>query len=57
MRAAVGDIDAFCVALVPEPCTDDTLLVLSVHGKGVEIGPEVLREATARASTAKGGNR
>lgn len=54
---AAGDIDAFYDALVPVPCTDTTLQVLPVDGKGVVIRPEALREATARAAAAKGGNR
>lgn len=54
--AAAGDIDAFYDALVPAPCTDTTLLVISVDGKGIVIRPEALREATAKAAAAKGGN-
>ncbi|MDX2696511.1 hypothetical protein [Streptomyces ipomoeae] len=53
---AAGDIDAFCDALVPAPCTDTTPLILSVDGKGVVIRPEALREDTAKAAAAKGGN-
>jgi hypothetical protein len=55
--AAAADIDAYYRALVPEPCTDATLLVLSTDGKGVVIRPEALREATAKAAAAKRGNR
>ncbi|WP_374106736.1 ISKra4 family transposase [Kitasatospora aureofaciens] len=55
--AAAADIDAFYQALVPEPCTDATLLVLSTDGKGVVIRPEALREATAKAAAAKSGNK
>ena len=55
--AAAADIDAFYQALVPEPCTDATLLVLSTDGKGVVIRPEALREATAKAAAAKNGNK
>ncbi|WP_436846894.1 ISKra4 family transposase [Streptomyces atratus] len=54
---AAADIDAFYQALVPEPCTDATLLVLSTDGKGVVIRPEALREATAKAAAAKNGNK
>jgi hypothetical protein len=54
---AAGDIDAFYDALVPAPCTTETLQVLSVDGTGVVIRPEALREATARAAAAKGGNK
>jgi hypothetical protein len=55
--AAAGDIDAFYQALVPEPCTNTTLLVLSADGKGVVIRPQALRESTAKAAAAKGGNK
>lgn len=55
--AAAADIDAFYQALVPEPCTDATLLVLSTDGKDVVIRPEALRETTARAAAAKNGNK
>jgi hypothetical protein len=55
--AAAGDIDAFYDALVPAPCTAATLLVISTDGKGVVIRPEALREATAKAAAAKGGNK
>jgi hypothetical protein len=54
---AAGDIDAFYDALVPAPCTNTTVQVLSVDGKGVVIRPEALREATAKAAAAKGGNK
>lgn len=50
------DIDAFYDALVPAPCTDATPLILSVDGKGVVIRREALREDTAKAAAAKGGN-
>ncbi|MFB7601174.1 ISKra4 family transposase [Streptomyces sp. NPDC056160] len=53
---AAADIDAFYDALVPAPCTDTTPLILSVDGKGVVIRPEALREDTAKAAAAKGGN-
>jgi hypothetical protein len=54
--SAAADIDAFYDALVPAACTDTTPLILSVDGKGVGIRPEALREDTARAAAAKGGN-
>lgn len=54
---AAADIDSFYDALVPAPCTNATLLVLSVDGKGVVIRPDALREATAKAAAAKGGNK
>ncbi|MEV6942771.1 hypothetical protein AB0N07_12375 [Streptomyces sp. NPDC051172] len=53
---AAADIDDFYDAIVPAPCTDATTLVISVDGKGVVIRPEALREATAKAASAKGGN-
>ncbi|MGW3661534.1 hypothetical protein ACWD6R_40675, partial [Streptomyces sp. NPDC005151] len=40
---AAADIDSFYAALVPAPCTNVTLLVLSVDGKGVVIRPDALR--------------
>ena len=55
--AAAADIDAYYRHLVPEPCTDATLLVLSTDGKGVVIRPEALSEATAKAAAAKKGNK
>lgn len=54
--SAAADIDAFYDALVPAPCTDTTPLILSVDGKGMMMRPEALREDTARAAAAKGGN-
>jgi hypothetical protein len=53
---AAGDIDAFYTDHCPMPCTDGTLLVLTVDGKGVVMRPEALREETAKAAAAKGGN-
>ncbi len=52
--AAASDIDAFYQAAAPQPATDDTLLVLSVDGKGVVMRPEALREPTRKAAAAKG---
>jgi hypothetical protein len=52
--AAATDIDAFYQAVAPQPCTDATVLVVSVDGKGVVMRPEALREATLKASVAKG---
>jgi hypothetical protein len=54
--AAAADIDAFYRAVVPQPCSDATVLVLSVDGKGVVMRPEALREATVKAAQAKGAN-
>jgi hypothetical protein len=55
--AAATDIDAFYAAVVPQPATDDTLLVCSVDGKGVVMRPEALRAETRKAAAAKGANR
>jgi hypothetical protein len=55
--AAASDIDAFYASSVPQPATDDTLLVLSVHGKGVVMRPEALRAETRKAAAAKGAGR
>jgi len=52
--AAAADIDTFSQAVAPQPCTDATVLVLSVDGKGVVMRPEALREATRRSAEAKG---
>jgi len=52
--AAAADIDTFYQAVTSQPCTDDTLLVASVDGKGVVMRPEALREATLKAAQAKG---
>ncbi len=52
--AAAADIDAFSRAVVPQPSTDATVLVVSVDGKGVVMRPEALREATLKAAEAKG---
>jgi len=54
--ATAGDIGAFYASRPAQPCTDDALLVPSVDGKGVVMRPEALREQTARAARAKGGN-
>jgi hypothetical protein len=51
--AAASDIDAFYPAAAPLPSSDDTLLVLSVDGKGVVMRPEALREPTRKAAAAK----
>jgi hypothetical protein len=53
---AAGDIEAFYDALVSDPATDETVLVMSVDGKGVVIRPGSLRDATAKAAADKGGN-
>jgi len=55
--AAAADVDDFYAALVPEPCTQATVLVMSADGKGVVIRPQALREGTAKAAAVKGGNK
>lgn len=54
--ATAGDVEAFYASRPPQPYTDDTLLVLSADAKGVVMRPEALREQTAKAARAKGGN-
>lgn len=53
---AAGDIEAFYRGVQPAACTDQTLLVASVDGKGIVMRPEHLREGTAKAAKAKGGS-
>jgi hypothetical protein len=55
--AAASDIDAFYATRVPMPATDDTLLCLSVDGKGVVMRPEALRAPTRKAAQVKGHGR
>jgi hypothetical protein len=55
--AAAADIDTFYQAAAPMPASHDTLLVLSVDGKGVVMRPEALRAETRKAAQAKGTNR
>jgi hypothetical protein len=52
--AAAADIDAFYATTAPQPCTDDTPLVLSVDSKGIVIRPDALRDDTRKAAQAKG---
>ncbi|MFE0063425.1 ISKra4 family transposase, partial [Streptomyces sp. NPDC059003] len=51
---AAVDIDAFYRARIPTPCTADTLLVISVDGKGIVMRPEALRPATQKAAARPG---
>ena len=51
---AAADIPAFYAARIPEPCTPETLLVLSADGKGVVMRPSALRAATAKAAAKLG---
>jgi hypothetical protein len=53
---AACDIEAFYRQAAPAECTGEHLLVLSFDGKGIVMRPEHLREATAKAAAAKGGN-
>jgi hypothetical protein len=54
VTAAAADIPAFYAARVPEPCTPETLLVLSADCKGIVMRPEALRAATAKAAAKLG---
>ena len=56
VRAAV-DVERFYRAADPVPCTADTPLIISVDGKGIVMRPEALRQDTAKAAEAKGGNK
>ena len=47
---AAADIPAFCAARVPEPCTRETLVVISADCKGIVMRPSALRAATAKAA-------
>jgi hypothetical protein len=51
---AAADISAFCAARVPEPCTPETLAVLSADCKGIVMRPGALRAATAKAAARVG---
>ena len=53
---AARDIEAYYAALVPEPTTPASVLVLSLDGKGIVIRTEALRPETARAAARKGAN-
>ena len=53
VNAAAG-IPAFYAARVPEPCTAETLLVLSADCKGIVMRPGALRAATAKAAARLG---
>ena len=51
---AAADIPAFYAARVPEPCTPQSLLVLSADCKGIAMRPGALRAATAKAAARLG---
>ena len=54
VTGAAADIPAFYAARVPEPCTAETLLVLSADCKGIVMRPGALRAATAKAAAKLG---
>jgi hypothetical protein len=54
VTAAAADIPAFYAARVPEPCTPETLLILSADCKGIVMRPGALRAATAKAAARLG---
>jgi hypothetical protein len=54
VTGAAADIPAFYAARVPEPCTPETLLVLSADCKGIVMRPGALRAATAKAAARLG---
>jgi hypothetical protein len=54
VTAAAADIPAFYAARVPEPCTPETLVVLSADCKGIVMRPGALRAATAKAAAKLG---
>ncbi len=51
---AAADIPAFYAARLPEPCTPETLMVLSADCKGIVMRPGALRAATAKAAARLG---
>jgi hypothetical protein len=54
VTGSAADIPAFYAARIPEPCTPETLLILSSDCKGVSMRPEALRAATAKAAARTG---
>jgi hypothetical protein len=51
---SAADITAFYASRVPEPCTPESLLVMSADSKGVVMRLAALREATAKAAAKLG---
>ena len=51
---AAADIPAFYAARLPEPCTPETLMVLSADCKHIVMRPGALRAATAKAAARLG---
>ena len=54
VTGAAADIPAFYAARIPEPCTAETLVVLSADCKGIVMRPGALRAATAKAAARLG---
>ncbi|HEX8007215.1 MAG TPA: ISKra4 family transposase [Trebonia sp.] len=54
VTGAAADIPAFYAARIPEPCTTETLVVLSADCKGIVMRPGALRAATAKAAARLG---
>jgi hypothetical protein len=52
-QAAVADVDSFYAHQRPGPRPDPDLLVLTADGKGIQMRPEALREATRTASAGR----
>jgi hypothetical protein len=53
---AACDIESYYRQAAPADGAEGHLLILSFDGKGIVMRPEHLREATAKAAAAKGGN-
>ena len=51
---SAADICAFYAARIPQPCTPETLLVMSADCKGIAMRPGALRAATAKAAAKLG---
>jgi hypothetical protein len=51
---SAADIPAFYAARIPEPCTPETLLILSADCNGIVMRPGALRAATAKAAARPG---
>ena len=54
VTGAAAGIPAFYAARIPQPCTPETLLVLSADCKGIVMRPGALRAATAKAAARMG---
>ena len=51
--AVAADFDGFYASRLPGPCPPETGLLLTCDGSGFPVLPKALREATARAATAR----